>query len=143
MAARCALRDGYMGKENLGPDRVEQRLHSTHNIKKLADCLNRYMGFLSSIGPENRVDPASWKLLQWLDSEDETGETYRYAMVGKATNSAPARPDQRNLNFYEQVNELHRLAHLLQDGYSAHLDNYEQAQVEELREIEIFGGNEI
>jgi hypothetical protein len=28
----------------------------------------------------------------------------------------------------EQVNELHKLAHLLQAGYSTHLDNYEQMQ---------------
>jgi len=112
VAARCAVRDGYTGPENLSPAKVDERLH-THNVKKLADCLNRYMGYLSLIGPENRIDPESWQLLAWLDSEDETGETYRYAIVGQGADRTRARPVQKNINFYEQVNELHKLAHLL------------------------------
>jgi hypothetical protein len=129
VAARCAIRDGYTGPENLSPAKVDERLHR-HNIKELADCLNRYMGHLKLIGPENRIDTASWKLLRWLDSEDETGETYRYAMVGQGTESTAARPVQENINFYEQVNELHKLAHLLFGGYSTHLDEYEQFQMD-------------
>jgi len=43
---------------------------------------------------------------------------------------ARARPVQENVNFYEQVNELHKLAYLLHDGYSTHLDEYEQMQRE-------------
>lgn len=62
VAARCAVRDGYTGPENLSPAKVDERLH-THNIKKLANCLNRYMGYLSLIGPQNRIDPESWQLL--------------------------------------------------------------------------------
>jgi hypothetical protein len=127
VAARCAVRDGYKGPENLSPTKVDERLH-THNIKKLADCLNRYMGYLSLIGPQNRIDPESWQLLAWLDSEDETGETYRYAVVGQGADRTRARPVQENVNFYEQVNELHKLAHLLHGGYSTHLDEYEQMQ---------------
>lgn len=127
VAARCAVRDGYTGTEDLSPAEVDERLH-THNVKKLADCLNRYMGHLTLIGPENRIDPASWKLLAWLDSEDETGETYRYAMIGRGPGRARARPVQENINFYEQVNELHKIAHLLHGGYSTHLDEYEQMQ---------------
>ena len=127
VAARCAIREGYTGPENLSPAKVNERLH-THNIRKLADYLNRYLSYLTLTGPENRIDPASWKLLTWLDSEDETGETYRYAMVGQGSGSARARPVQENINFYEQVNELHKLAHLLHAGYSTHLDEYEQMQ---------------
>jgi hypothetical protein len=37
-----------------------------------------------------------------------------------------ARPVQENINFYEQVNELRKIAHLLHGGYSTHLDEYEQ-----------------
>ncbi|TVZ05059.1 hypothetical protein EAS64_10585 [Trebonia kvetii] len=86
------------------------------------------MSHLSLIGPENRIDPESWKLLAWLDSEDGTGESYRYAKVGRGDSRIRARPIQENVNFYEQVNELHKLAHLLHDGYSAHLDEYEEMQ---------------
>ncbi|MFH9988188.1 hypothetical protein [Streptomyces luteogriseus] len=77
VAARCALRDGYQGDENLGAERVAERLRSTHNIKKLADCLNRYLQHLTSIGPENKIDTETFQPLRWLDSEDETGEAYR------------------------------------------------------------------
>jgi len=89
-----------------------------HNIKNLADCLNRYMGHLTLIGPANRIDPASWKLLAWLDSEDETGETYRlrHGRQGNqphlgATGSGEhqlLRPDQRTA----------QARHLLHGGYS-------------------------
>jgi hypothetical protein len=124
---RCAIRDGYTGPEDLSPEKLDERLR-THNIKKLADCLNRYMSHLKLIGPENRIDRASWKLLRWLDGEDATGETYRYAMVGQGDSSTAARPVQENINFYEQVNELHKLAKLLYGGYTTQLDEYTQMQ---------------
>jgi hypothetical protein len=126
-AARCAIRDGYTGPEDLSPEKLGERLRK-HNIKKLADCLNRYMGHLKLIGPENRIDPASWNLLRWLDSGDATGETYRYAVVGQGDSRIAARPVQANVNFYEQVNELHKLANLLYAGYTTPLDEYRQMQ---------------
>lgn len=129
MAARCAVRDGYGGKEDLSPTKVEERLH-THNIKKLVDCLNRYLGYSQINPPDNRIDPQSLQLLGWLDTEDTTGETYRYAMIGRGSSKTPARPTQKNLNFYEQINELHKLANLLYGGYSGWLDQYEQTQLE-------------
>lgn len=45
-------------------------------------------------------------------------------------NGPGTRPVQQNVNFYEQVNELHKLAHLLWGGYSAHLEMYEDWQNE-------------
>ncbi|MBM7054097.1 hypothetical protein [Streptomyces durocortorensis] len=128
-AAQCALREGYTGEEDLSSDQLDKRLH-THNIRKLADCLNRYLALLDLPKVEQRIDPGSWSQLKWLDSEDASGETYRYAVVGHGTGSAPARPVQQNVNFYEQVNELHKLAHLLWGGYSAHLGEYENWQIE-------------
>lgn len=128
VAARCALRDGYSGQENLSAERVKERVSETHNIKKLTDCLNRYLRHLERIGSENRIDPDTFQSLRWLDSEDETGEAYRYALVGR--NKTRARPTQENIEFYEQANKLHRLAHLLLDGYTAHLSEYEQFQLE-------------
>lgn len=133
LAARCLIRGGYTG-ENLSADTLNRKLH-THNIKKLADRLNRYMELLDLPEPNNRIDTASWNLLTWLDSEDETGETYRYATVGHGPRSAPARPGQVNLNFYEQVNELHKLAHLLHAGYSGYLEAFEENQIEFFAEM--------
>lgn len=128
VAARCALRDGYTGEENLSAERVAERVSETHNIKKLADCLNRYLQHLKRIGPENKIDPKTFQSLRWLDSEDETGEAYRYALIGR--DKTRARPAQENIEFYEQTNKLHRLAHLLYDGYTAHLSEYEQFQLD-------------
>jgi hypothetical protein len=42
--------------------------------------------------------------------------------------SRAARPDQRKVNFYEQLNELHQLAKLLYDGYTGWLDDYQAVQ---------------
>ncbi|MFJ4435614.1 hypothetical protein [Streptomyces sp. NPDC088923] len=49
----------------------------THIIRKLADCLNRYLALLDLPEVERRIDPESWSQLAWLDSEDATGETFR------------------------------------------------------------------
>ncbi|MDH6544951.1 hypothetical protein [Streptomyces sp. SPB4] len=131
VAARCALRDGYKGQENLAPAAVNEKL-ITHNIQKLMEQLNRYLKHLSKFGrygPHGKLDAASTKLLKWLDSEDRFGDTYRYAVIGKGPDSTKARPTQENINFYEQVNELHKLAILLQAGYSTELYEYEQMQL--------------
>ncbi|WP_331751510.1 hypothetical protein OID55_42170 (plasmid) [Streptomyces sp. NBC_00715] len=133
-AARCIVRSGYAGTENLSPDKVDERVR-THNIRKLADHLNRYLAMLDLPAPEQRIDPESWKQLNWLDSEDATGETFRYAVVGRGPDRTPARPVQQNVNFYEQVNELHKLAHLLSGGYTSHLGVYEDWQIEYMEEM--------
>jgi hypothetical protein len=137
-AARCALREGYSGPEDLSPAKLDERLR-THNIRKLADCLNRYLALLDLPKPEQRIDPESWKQLNWLDSEDATGETFRYAVVGHGPHRAAARPLQQNVNFYEQVNELHKLAHLLWGGYASHLGVYEDWQMEYIEEMRAAG----
>lgn len=105
----------------------------------MADCLNRYLALLDLPTSEQRIDPESWKQLNWLDSEDATGETFRYAVVGHGPKSAPARPMQQNVNFYEQVNELHKLAHLLCGGYTSHLSVYEDYQMEFIEEMRAAG----
>ncbi|WP_432009398.1 hypothetical protein [Streptomyces bacillaris] len=132
LSARCLVRSGYT-QENLSPAKLNEKLR-THSIKKLAERLNRYLDLLKLPAPNNRIDDASLALLTWLDSEDETGETFRYALVGHGSNSAPARPSQMNLNFYEQVNEVHKIARLLYAGYSSYLDAFEQDQIEFLSE---------
>lgn len=66
--------------------------------------------------------------LRRLDQQDETGETFRYSMIGRGTDSRPARATQTNINFYEDINKVRLLAHLLQSGYSAHLDHFEELQ---------------
>lgn len=137
-AAQCALREGYAGEEDLSPDQLDKRLR-THNIRRLADCLNRYVALLDLPKVEQRIDPESWGQLNWLDSEDATGETYRYAVVGHGVGRAPARPVQQNVNFYEQVNELHKLAHLLWGGYSAHIAEYENWQIEYMEAMDTAG----
>jgi hypothetical protein len=43
---------------------------------------------------------------------------------------------QQNVNFYEQVSELHKLAHLLWGGYSAHLGEYENWQIEDMEAMD-------
>ncbi|MEU5900212.1 hypothetical protein [Streptomyces venezuelae] len=60
-------------------------------------------------------------------------------MVGHGAGQAPARSDQQNVNFYEQVNELHNLAHLLHGGYSAQLGVYEDWQNEYLNAVDTLG----
>lgn len=58
-AAQCALREGYTGEEDLSPDQLDKRLR-THNIRRLADCLNRYLALLDLPKVEQRIDPESW-----------------------------------------------------------------------------------
>jgi hypothetical protein len=41
-----------------------------------------------------------------------------------------ARPNQVSFNFYEQINELHKLANLLYNGYSGFLGAHEQMQID-------------
>jgi len=41
LTARCLLRDGYV-QEDVSPEKMDENL-PTHNIKKLADRLDRYM----------------------------------------------------------------------------------------------------
>lgn len=43
------------------------------------------------------------------------------------------------MNFYEQVNELHKLAHLLWGGYASHLSVYEDWQMEYIEEMRAAG----
>ncbi|MFI5887989.1 hypothetical protein [Streptomyces sp. NPDC051554] len=129
-AARCALRDGYRGPEDLSADRVEERLRSLgHNLKDLADCLDRYLKLLKRFGPDNKLDAESLKLLRKLHAEDEWGDAFRYAMIGRAPNTTKARPVTETRNFYEEINELHRLAILLTAGYATVLSDYEEMQV--------------
>jgi len=42
----------------------------------------------------------------------------------------PARPEQVQVNFYEQVNELHKIANLLYSGYSSFLDAHQEMQID-------------
>ncbi|MFG3414405.1 hypothetical protein ACGF14_20025, partial [Streptomyces althioticus] len=88
---------------------------------------------------QQRIDPESWCLLNWLDSVVATVDTTRSAVVGHGAGRAPARPVQQNVNFYEQVNELHKLAHLLWGGYSAHLGEYENWQIEYMEAMDTPG----
>ncbi|MER6192582.1 hypothetical protein [Streptomyces cyaneofuscatus] len=139
-AAECAIQGGYAGDEDISSEKLDVRLR-THNIRKLADCLNRYLALLNLPELERRIDPESWSQLAWLDSEDATGETFRYAIVGHGDYRAAARPVQENVNFYEQVNELHKLAHLLcvwggGGGYASHLSVYADWQSEYLAAME-------
>lgn len=127
LTARCALRCGYAGEENLRADTMDEKLQ-THNIRKLAERLNRYMGHL--VGCQERsLDPDTMKVLIHLDSEDGYGDAYRYAMIGNAPNRTIARPTQENMQFYDKVNSLHRVALTLQDGYATVLHEYEQLQL--------------
>ena len=137
LAARCLQRDGY-AEEDLSRAKLNDKLR-THNIKKLADRLDRYMGLLQIEAPNNRIDGASRQLLDWLDSEDETGEAFRYAMVGHGPSSMAARPEQVSFNFYVQVNELHKLANLLHAGYSGFLDAHEQMQIDYYEYLDSLG----
>jgi hypothetical protein len=126
LAARYLVEGGYT-KENLSPEKLDKKL-DTHNVKKLADRLDRYLGLLEIRAPDNRIDSASRQLLDWLDSEDETGQSFRYATVHDKHGSRAARPDQVKVNFYEQLNELHQVAKLLFDGYTGWLNDYEEVQ---------------
>lgn len=67
-------------------------------------------------------------MLDWLDSEDETGQSFRYAIVHDKHGPRAARPDQLKVNFYDQVNELHQVAEVLYGGYTGWLDDYEEVQ---------------
>jgi len=96
LTARCLVRDGYI-QEDLSPAKLDEKLR-THNIKKLRDWLDRYMRHLRIDAPDNRIDSASRRLLDWLDSEDQTGEAFRYAIVGHGPGRTAARPDQVSIN---------------------------------------------
>lgn len=137
--AGCVRVQGYDSAENLDADKLDQKLRSTHNIKKLAQRLDRYLKMLEPHGPNSGIDRASQTLLNWLDSEDTTGEAFRYATVGRGAASKPARPQPTTVNFYEQVNELHKLAFLLYGGYSGYLDHYADMLSEFLSEMETWG----
>lgn len=137
LTARCLVRDGYV-QEDLSSARLDEKLH-THNIKKLSDRLDRYLGLLHLDAPDDRIDNASRQLLEWLDSEDQTGEAFRYAVVGHGPTSVAARPNQVSINFYEQVNELHQLANLLYDGYSSFLDDHERMQIDYYADLDSQG----
>jgi hypothetical protein len=93
-AAGCAVQEGYRGPEDLSPAKLDERPR-THSIRKLADCLNRYPALLDLPKPEQRIDPESWKQLNWLDSEDATGEIFRYAVVGHGPHRAAARRPEK------------------------------------------------
>ncbi|MEH0564460.1 hypothetical protein QBA37_35415 [Streptomyces silvae] len=123
--------------ENLSKDKVDEKLRDdSHSIRKLAERLNRYLGLIPDFdAPNNRIDAESFETLKWLDAQDETGETFRYSMIGKGSGIRPARETQTNINFYDQVNRVHQLAHLLQGGYSAALDTFRDLQEEYLQEM--------
>ncbi|GGV54982.1 hypothetical protein GCM10010245_87040 [Streptomyces spectabilis] len=132
-AARIIRAEGYDTRGmNLSPQKVDAKLRQdSHSIKKLAERLNTCLGLITDLQPpENRIDDESMTTLLWLDDQDETGETYRYATVGRGASSQPARPHQTNINFYEEVNRLHHLASLLQGGYSSHLHEFGQQLAE-------------
>jgi len=128
LTARCLKRHGYT-EAALSTEALDQKLR-THSIKDLADLLDRYMGLLQVDPPYNRIDSESRQLLDWLDSQDETGETWRYAVVGRGPNKRAARPEQVNINFFELVNELHNIANLLYSGYTTFLAEYEEFQID-------------
>jgi hypothetical protein len=123
--------------ENLHHDKVADKLREdSHSIRKLAERLNRYLGFISDLDPpNNRIDTETFEALQWLDAQDENGETFRYSMIGKGAGVRPARETQTNINFYDQVNRVHQLAQLLQGGYSSALDAFRELQEEYLQEM--------
>lgn len=128
VAARCLARHGY-AQEDLSPAKLDAKLR-THNIKKLADRLDRYMGLLQIDAPDNSIDDVSRQLLDWLDSEDQAGEAFRYAIVGHGRGRTKARPAQVSINFYDQVSQLHAIATLLYSGYSSFLDAHEKEQID-------------
>jgi hypothetical protein len=128
LTARCLVRDGY-AQEDLSLAKLDEKLH-THNIKKLANRLDRHLGLLHLNAPDNHIDSASRQMLDWLDTEDQTGEGFRYAMVGRGPARTAARSNQVSINFYEQVNELHQIANLLYQGYSGFLDDHERMQID-------------
>lgn len=63
MAARCLVRDAYT-QENLSPAKLDEKLR-THNIRKLADRLDRYMGLLQIDAPENRIVLVDFRGVPW------------------------------------------------------------------------------
>ncbi|MFF3359292.1 hypothetical protein ACFYWN_43500 [Streptomyces sp. NPDC002917] len=122
--------------KNLSHDKVDEKLRDdSHSIRKLAERLNRYLGLIPDLDPpNNRIDAESFEALKWLDAQDETGETFRYSMIGKGADSRPARETQTNINFYDHVNRVHQLALLLQAGYPDALDAFRDLQDEYLQE---------
>ncbi|MGW0697633.1 hypothetical protein [Streptomyces sp. NPDC002738] len=81
--------------KNLSHDKVDEKLRDdSHSIRKLAERLNRYLGLIPDLDPpNNRIDAESFEALKWLDAQDETGETFRYSMIGRGrTAGRPARP---------------------------------------------------
>jgi hypothetical protein len=52
------------------------------------------------------------------------------SMIGHGNDRRPGRPAQVQVNFYEQITELHKIARLLYSGYSAWLDAHEELQIE-------------
>jgi hypothetical protein len=123
--------------ENLRPDQIDEKLREdSHSIRKLAERLNRYLGLITDLDPpNNKIDPESFAALQWLDDMDQTGETFRYARIGAGQASRTARPDQTNINFYEDIRKVHDLAWLLQAGYSSALQAFGDLQQEYLEEM--------
>lgn len=98
------------GEENLSAARVEERLRRLgHNLKELAERLDLYMKLLMRFGPENELDADSLDLLRKLYAEDEWGDAFRYAMIGRPPNAIKVRPLTEVREFYTEVNELHRL----------------------------------
>ncbi|MFV5995057.1 hypothetical protein ACNPQM_22035 [Streptomyces sp. NPDC056231] len=123
--------------ENLSYDKVDEKLRDdSHSIRKLAERLNRYLGLIPDLDPpNNRIDAESFEALKWLDAQDETGENFRYSVIGKGADSRPARETQTNINFYEHVNRVHQRALLLQAGYPDALDAFRDLQDEYLQEM--------
>lgn len=141
-AARIIRRGEYdTNGECLSHEKLDAKLRGdSHSIKKLAERLNRYLGLIPDLDPpNNRIDAESFEALQWLDAQDETGETFRYSMIGKGAASRPARETQTNINFYDHINKVHQLASLLQAGYSGALDAFEEQQMEYLEEMRCLG----
>ncbi|MFI1408740.1 hypothetical protein ACH4Y0_02195 [Streptomyces sp. NPDC020707] len=95
----------------------------------LADCLDRYLKLLKRFEPDNKLDAESLKLLRKLHAEDEWGDAFRYAMIGRAPNTIGARPLAEARDFPVEVNQLHRLAILLAHSYSTVLSDYEEMQL--------------
>ena len=125
LAASVLRHDGHTD-EGFGPEKLDRKLAKTHNIQQLAELLDEYLGLMEIRPPDNRIDSASRRWLDWLYRQDRTGQGFRYAMVRLDKVLTAARPEQVTVNFYEQVNELHQVAKLLYDGYTGWLDDHEE-----------------
>jgi hypothetical protein len=95
LTARCLVRDGYT-REDLNPAKLDEKL-DRHNIKKLADRLDRYMGLLQIDAPDNRIDNASRRLLDWLDSEDQPSLPVCHGRPRAWQNGSPTEPGELQL----------------------------------------------